>query len=144
MNSSAYNDEEKAEIERHDDPDAKYGGPEARMALERKLLWKIEEHETTISPACPKHIGKIGGEGKGIAHEHTRDIGEAELKSGWKTDWDEGQLEGDFPVAINTSMKPNCDVNSPDGLQIKHTLKKPLNIILFFKFNSAYLTKLNT
>ncbi|KAF9075884.1 MFS general substrate transporter [Rhodocollybia butyracea] len=43
-------DEEKAEIAKHQvssslnetDPDAKYGGRESRMALERKLLWKID------------------------------------------------------------------------------------------------------
>lgn len=41
-------DEEKAEITEttasvdESDPDAKFGGREARLALERKLLWKID------------------------------------------------------------------------------------------------------
>ncbi|KAK8220016.1 Endocytosis regulator [Zalaria obscura] len=88
----------------------------------RKLTWRIEEHEHMVSPACAKHAGKVGGEGKGIAHEHVRDIGYEELKSGWKTDFEDGQLEGEFSCFINHANKPQCDVESPSGLKISHQL----------------------
>ncbi|KAF2157557.1 hypothetical protein K461DRAFT_284132 [Myriangium duriaei CBS 260.36] len=88
----------------------------------RKLDWRIEERETTISPACAKHAAKIGGDGKGIAHEHTRIIGEQEVKGGWKTDFDAGEVEGEFVCSINSARKPNLDVASSNGLKITHAL----------------------
>jgi len=88
----------------------------------RKLTWRIEEHEKAISPACKKHAAKIGGEGKGIAHEYTRELGSEELKNGWKTDFHDGQIEGEFSAAIDSGLKPNCDVESPSGLKINHLL----------------------
>jgi len=88
----------------------------------RKMTWRIEENESSISPACHKHAQKVGGEGKGIAHEHTRCIGEDEIKSGWKTDFEDGQIEGDFVCSIDSGLKPNIDVEAPNGLKIKHTL----------------------
>ncbi|KAL8709480.1 MAG: hypothetical protein Q9225_007450, partial [Loekoesia sp. 1 TL-2023] len=30
----------------------------------RKLDWRIDEHTRNVSPACPKHAHKVGGEGK--------------------------------------------------------------------------------
>lgn len=88
----------------------------------RKLIWRIEEHENCISPACHRHAQKVGGEGRGIAHESVREIGSDELKQGWKTDFDDGQIEGEFTAAINSSLKPNYDVESQNGLKIKHVL----------------------
>ncbi|THY22329.1 hypothetical protein D6D01_06340 [Aureobasidium pullulans] len=88
----------------------------------RKLTWRIEEQEKFISPACPKHMGKVGGEGRGIQHEHTRDIGSDDLKSGWKTDFADGQLEGEFTASIDSGLKPQCDVDSPSGLKINHVM----------------------
>ncbi|KAJ9627713.1 Endocytosis regulator [Taxawa tesnikishii (nom. ined.)] len=88
----------------------------------RKLTWRVEEHETMVSPACPKHASKVGGEGKGIQSEHVRDVGYEELKSGWKTDFDDGQLEGEFMAYIDSAAKPQCDVESPSGLKIAHQL----------------------
>ncbi|KAL1302348.1 hypothetical protein AAFC00_002755 [Neodothiora populina] len=88
----------------------------------RKLTWRIEEHETMVSPACAKHASKVGGEGRGVQHEHSRDIGSEELKQGWKTDFADGQLEGEFVCAIDNSLKPQCDVESPSGLKINHVL----------------------
>jgi len=106
----------------------------------RKMGWRIEEKEKSISPACTKHAQKVGGEGKGIAHEHAREIGEDELKQGWKTDFADGQIEGEFVCSIDSSKKPNIDVESPNGLKITHVLilelviaeewahnKKPMN-----------------
>ncbi|KAF2718089.1 hypothetical protein K431DRAFT_231593 [Polychaeton citri CBS 116435] len=88
----------------------------------RKLSWRVEEHETMVSPACGKHQDKVGGEGKGVKHENSRDIGSEELKSGWKTDFSDGQIDGEFMAAIDTSTNPQCDVESPNGLKISHNL----------------------
>lgn len=88
----------------------------------RKLTWRIEEHETAISPACPKHAGKVGGEGKGVQHENTRDIGMEEMKSGWKTDFSDGLVEGEFMASMSSSAKPQRGVESANGLKINHNL----------------------
>ena len=88
----------------------------------RKLIWRVEEGETMISPACKKHSGKVGGEGKGIQHENTREIGMDELKQGWKTDFDKGEIEGEFMAAINPGTKPQCSMESQNGLKITHNL----------------------
>ncbi|KAF1345768.1 hypothetical protein BDV97DRAFT_359037 [Delphinella strobiligena] len=88
----------------------------------RKLTWRIEEHEQMVSPACHKHAGKVGGEGRGVQHENVRDIGSEELKQGWKTDFADGQLEGEFVCSIDNGLKPQCDVESPSGLKINHIL----------------------
>lgn len=88
----------------------------------RKLTWRIEEHESFVSVPCQKHAAKVGGDGKGIAHEHSRDIGSDDLKSGWKTDFADGQLEGEFTASIDSGLKPQCDVDSPNGLKINHVM----------------------
>lgn len=88
----------------------------------RKLLWRIEENESVISPACAKHSAKVGGEGKGVQHENTREVGMDELKQGWKTDFSDGIVEGEFLASINSSAKPQTDVAAPNGLKISHTL----------------------
>jgi arrestin-related trafficking adapter 1 len=88
----------------------------------RKLVWRIEEHQKMVSPACPKHAPKLGGEGKGVLHEDTRCIGQEELKSGWKSDFDDGTVEIEFKGVVNPSLKPICDVDSPNGLKVHHTL----------------------
>ncbi|TKX22125.1 hypothetical protein C1H76_5758 [Elsinoe australis] len=88
----------------------------------RKLDWRIEEHETSISPACSKHAGKVGGEGKGIMHEHTRVVGDKEVKSGWKCDFEAGEVEGEFVCAIDRNRKPNINVESQNGMKISHVL----------------------
>ncbi|KAF2225757.1 hypothetical protein BDZ85DRAFT_258028 [Elsinoe ampelina] len=88
----------------------------------RKLDWRIEEHETGVSPACSKHAQKVGGEGKGVLHENTRVIGDKEVKGGWKCDFEAGEVEGEFVCAIDRTRKPNADVDSPNGLKISHVL----------------------
>ena len=88
----------------------------------RKLNWRIEEHETMVSPACSKHSAKVGGEGKGIQHQKDRDIGTDELKQGWKTDFEDGMVEGEFVASINSSTMPQCDVEAANGLKITHNL----------------------
>jgi hypothetical protein len=88
----------------------------------RKLTWRIEESETMISPACPKHTHKVGGEGKGLINTHKRDIGMEEIRGGFKTDFDDGQVEGEFEASCSSAAKPQCDVDAPNGLKITHAL----------------------
>jgi hypothetical protein len=88
----------------------------------RKLLWKIEESETMISPACAKHANKVGGEGKGIQHENTREVGKDDLKQGWKTDFSDGVIEGEFMASVDPSTKAQCDMEAKSGLKISHNL----------------------
>ncbi|KAL8833344.1 MAG: hypothetical protein Q9170_004333 [Blastenia crenularia] len=91
----------------------------------RKLDWRIDENIRNVSPACPKHAHKVGGEGKGQQHEDTRLIGSDSLKKGWKTDFDVvggGQIELEFPATIRANSNPVCDVESPTGLVVTHML----------------------
>lgn len=97
------------------------GETQTRWRL-RKVDWKIEEHEVSISPACAQHAAKVGGEGKGVMHEHTRSIGEKEVKAGWKTDLEAGEIEGDFVCSIDASRKPNTQVETGSGFKINHVL----------------------
>lgn len=99
----------------------KSGDTQTRWRL-RKLTWRIEEYEEMVSPACAKHAGKVGGEGKGIKHEHKRDIGWQELKQGWKTDFDDGLIEGEFTAAVDSTTKPQHDVEAANGLKVSHAL----------------------
>lgn len=89
----------------------------------RKLTWRVEESETVISPACTKHGAKVGGEGKGVQHEYTREIGNEELKYGWKTDFDnDGAIEGEFNARIDSAKRPQCGMEAQNGLKILHNL----------------------
>lgn len=91
----------------------------------RKINWRIEEHQKMVSPACAKHAAKVGGEGRGIQHEDIRVIGENEVNNKtnpWKTDFDAGEVEVEFPAAINPSLKPVCNVEAPNGLSVTHNL----------------------
>ncbi|KAK4988248.1 Endocytosis regulator [Elasticomyces elasticus] len=88
----------------------------------RKLSWRIEENESMVSPACAKHAGKVGGEGKGMQREHSRDLGAEDLKQGWKSDFDDGTIEMEFKAMLNTALKPQCDMESPNGFKVSHSL----------------------
>lgn len=88
----------------------------------RKLNWRIEETQKFIAPACAKHISKVGGEGKGVLHEDVRAIANEEVKTGWKTDFEKGEIDVEFNAACNIALKPLCDVDSQNGMSIKHNL----------------------
>ena len=90
----------------------------------RRMSWKIEETSEIVSPACPKHANRVGGEGKGIFHEDIRSIGGDELKDGWKTDYDTqgGEITMEFMAAIRPNSHPVCDVDSPTGLTVNHQI----------------------
>jgi hypothetical protein len=88
----------------------------------RKLNWRIEETQKFIAPACPKHIQKVGGEGKGVLHEDVRAIANEEVKTGWKTDFEKGEIDVEFMAACNVALKPLCDMDSQSGMSVKHNL----------------------
>jgi arrestin-related trafficking adapter 1 len=90
----------------------------------RKLMWRIEERTKMISPPCSKHGHKVGGDGKALQHEDERTVGSDELKSGWKTDFDTqgGEVTLEFEARLSPSKHPICDMDSPAGLEVKHTL----------------------
>ncbi|PVI05364.1 hypothetical protein DM02DRAFT_610681 [Periconia macrospinosa] len=97
------------------------GDAQTRWRL-RKLNWRIEETAKYIAPACAKHAQKVGGEGKGILHEDTRIIANQEVKTEWKTDFEAGNIEAEFRAACNMALKPLCDMESPNGMSVKHNL----------------------
>jgi hypothetical protein len=88
----------------------------------RKLNWRIEETQKFIAPACAKHAAKVGGEGKGVLHEDVHVVANEEVKHGWKTDFDQGNIDVEFRAAVNPSLKPVCDMESSNGMQVKHNL----------------------
>lgn len=90
----------------------------------RKVMWRIEERTKMISPACPKHGHKVGGDGKALQHEDERIVGSDELKTGWKSDFDtqSGEITLEFEARLSPSRHPICDMDSPAGLEVKHNL----------------------
>lgn len=87
----------------------------------RKLNWRIEETQKSVSPACAKHAQKVGGEGKGILHEDVRVVGNEEVKHGWKTDFSQGNIDVEFTAKCSIPSKPICDMECPSGMNVKHT-----------------------
>lgn len=93
----------------------------------KRLTWRLDETQKTISPACPKHAAKLGNveEGKkGMAHQDVRTIGQEEMKSGWKSDYStaDGTIELEFPFSIKADAKPVCDMKAEDGTEVSHVL----------------------
>jgi len=91
----------------------------------RKMTWRIEETEKMLSPACAKHEHKVSGaDGKGNAHEEVRGLGANELREGWKTDFDSGTIELEFPIRCSGAVPPLCDVvvSTTSGLAVTHAL----------------------
>lgn len=93
----------------------------------KRLNWRLEETQKTISPACAKHAAKLGNveEGKkGMAHQDVRVLGDAEIKSGWKGDYNgpDGCIEMEFDFGITPNSKPICDLKAQDGTEVSHVL----------------------
>ncbi|TVY24800.1 Uncharacterized protein LHYA1_G006821 [Lachnellula hyalina] len=93
----------------------------------KRLLWRLEENEKSISPACPKHSAKLGNVDdakKGELHKENKIIGNSELKNGWKGDYSspDGRIEVEFPINVRPESHPTCDVTSEDGTEITHVL----------------------
>jgi arrestin-related trafficking adapter 1 len=91
----------------------------------RKTMWRIEEHTKMISKPCPKHEHKVA-EGKAVQNQDIKKVGEDELKSGWKTDFDtqggEVVLEFDATPSMKSKEKAVCNVDSLAGLAVTHIL----------------------
>lgn len=91
----------------------------------KKMMWRIEEHCKVKSTPCSKHKAKVT-DGKAIQHTDSRQLGNDELKTGWKTDFDTvgGEIAMDFEISMATkpSHKVTCDVDSQSGLEVKHNL----------------------
>ena len=90
----------------------------------RRINWRIDEQVKIISSACGKHAAKLGGEGKGVLHQETRSLGTTDITSGWKTDFDTqgGAVSQEFTAAIKSNSHPACDVTSPTGLEVSHSM----------------------
>jgi len=90
----------------------------------RKILWRIDESARVVSPACKHHGSRLGGDGKGMLHEGIRTVGSGELKSGWKSDFDTpgGKIEMEFTAGIPAHVEAACDVDSPCGITVSHSL----------------------
>jgi hypothetical protein len=90
----------------------------------RKVLWRIDESARVVSPACKHHGSRLGGDGKGMLHESIRTVGSGELKSGWKSDFDTpgGKIEMEFTAGIPAHVEAACDVDSPCGITVSHSL----------------------
>ena len=97
------------------------GDSQTRWRL-RKLNWRIEETQKFVSPACSKHAQKVGGEGKGVLHNDVHVVGGEEVKVGWKTDFEQGNIDAEFRAACNIAVRPICDMESPSGMSVKHNL----------------------
>ena len=93
----------------------------------KRLTWRLEETQKTISPACPKHAAKLGNvedAKKGIAHQDIRTIGTEEMKRGWKADYSspDGTVELEFPFGVQAGSNPICDLKAEDGTEVSHVL----------------------
>ncbi|TVY78364.1 Uncharacterized protein LSUE1_G007919 [Lachnellula suecica] len=93
----------------------------------KRISWRIEEIEKGISPACTKHLAKLGNVDdvkKGVLHQDTRVIGSGDLKSGWKGDYGspDGSVDMEFPITIQPNTRPTCDTNTGDGTVVTHVL----------------------
>ena len=93
----------------------------------KRLTWRLEETQKSISPACPKHSAKLGNvedSKKGIAHQDVRSIGMEEMKSGWKADYSspDGTVEVEFPFGVQAGSNPICDLKAEDGTVVSHVL----------------------
>ena len=90
-----------------------------------RINWRIEETEKVISPPCPKHAATEGTSSflqQGTPHTYTRCIGQGEFSRGWKSDFVQDVIEGEFTAAVNGNVKPCCDVEVIGGISITHKL----------------------
>lgn len=90
----------------------------------RKVNWRIDENSKTVSPACKYHSAKLGGVGKGVAHEDTRTIGSGEAKNGWKSDFEsaDGKIELELVAGIPAHTKAACQLDAANGSTVDHAL----------------------
>ncbi|KAK8117930.1 uncharacterized protein PG998_006211 [Apiospora kogelbergensis] len=96
----------------------------------KRLSWKLEEHLNTVAPACAKHSPSArnpdpeeAAAKKGIKRTESRTIGNADLSTGWKSDYSpNGTVEMEVEYQCNTHSKSVCDMKSHDGTEVTHQL----------------------
>ena len=89
----------------------------------RKISWRLDEVARVVSPACPIHANKVGGqEGNGILYEDTRIVGTGEIKSGWKRDFAAGKIEAVLEVGSAPQAMAACHVDAMSGVHVSHNL----------------------
>jgi arrestin-related trafficking adapter 1 len=93
----------------------------------KRLSWKIEEHLTTVAPACSKHSPKDTETSepakKGVKRTEARTIGSGDLATGWKADYSlNGNVEMEVEYQVNPGIKAVCDMKSNDGTEVTHQL----------------------
>lgn len=102
--------------------------PDTKMQTQwrlKRLTWRLDETQKSISPACQKHSAKLGDDAKkGMAHQDVRTIGTNEMKSGWKSDYStaDGSVEIEFPINVKADLKAICDIKAEDGTEVSHVL----------------------
>ncbi|KAI8626034.1 hypothetical protein F5Y19DRAFT_230704 [Xylariaceae sp. FL1651] len=101
----------------------------------KRLSWKLEEHVSTVAPACSKHTPKnlpenasdSGSETKkGAARSDTRVLAHADMHSGWKADYysENGHVDAEinYQTGGSASRPVSCDVRGRDGTEVSHRL----------------------
>ncbi|KAG9246078.1 hypothetical protein BJ878DRAFT_313848 [Calycina marina] len=94
----------------------------------KRLTWRLDETQKLRAPACTKHAAKLGKDAdeakKFMVHEEVRTIGSAELREGWKADYEsvDSSIEFEFPFGVKAGEKPICNMHMEDGTEITHTL----------------------
>lgn len=91
----------------------------------KRLSWKLEEHLSTVAPACAKHTPKDADAAakKGLKRTEARTIGSADLTNGWKSDYSpNGNVEMELEYGCNVNSKSACDMKSRDGTEVTHQL----------------------
>ncbi|KAI0594828.1 hypothetical protein F4775DRAFT_412582 [Biscogniauxia sp. FL1348] len=94
----------------------------------KRLSWKLEEHLSTVAPACEKHSPRDPDTGlpakKGTPRSDSRTLAHADLHSGWKADYSpNGNIEAEVEYQCTPSARAACDVRGSDGTtEITHQL----------------------
>ncbi|KAI5843721.1 hypothetical protein BZA05DRAFT_410444 [Tricharina praecox] len=90
----------------------------------RKVNWRIDENSKAVSPACKYHSAKLGGAGKGVAHEDIRTVGFGDIKTGWKSDFEsaDGKIELEIMAGIPAHTKAACQLDAANGSTVEHIL----------------------
>jgi hypothetical protein len=104
--------------------------PDAKTAIQwklKRLTWRLDETQKSISPACAKHAAKAAnpeGAKKGIAQQEVKTLATDELKTGWKSDYSgsDGTIEIEFPLVIPANNQPICSMKTGDGTLVSHIL----------------------
>ena len=94
----------------------------------KRVTWRLDETQKMSAAACAKHAAKLGKDAddakKIVSHQEVRTIGFAELKDGWKGDYEtaNGEVELEFPFGIKPDGQPICDMKTEDGIEVSHVL----------------------